>query len=333
MRTDEETQAAEAAERSARLRAEKSLLRADLNLLKVLYVLLEERNVSRAAERLFVTQSAVSRSLTRLRTMFDDPLLIRSSHGLVPTERARQLAVEVRAAVEQISGILEAPSFNPAAARGVVRIAAPESFVLTAMPRLALDVKQLAPGLCIESLHLPDDYLALLEAGSLDFAINHEQPYPDAYQVSPLTSAVPVFWFRREHPLRRKREISLSDIVSYPIISFHSQNVSRMGDRLLRETIRKAGFPPPNIIIDTSHLFVALDVLLMSDSIMLGMESLSQVPAFSSNLISRPMQNVSTFGRGRTMLSLIQHERTARSALHRWMGEKIHEHFRRAEAG
>lgn len=308
---------------------EKSLRQADFNLLKVLHVLLEERNVSRAAEKLFVTQSAVSRSLNRLRQMFGDPLLVRSSQGLVLTARAKQLAVEVNETMNRIGGLLEAPAFDPALARGNVRIAAPESFVLGVMPRLALKTRQEAPGLLIESLHLPESYLQLLEGGYLDFVITHGEPHPEPFISTPLMSVTPRFWFRKSHPLRKKREIGLVDICSYPVISFHAQNVSRAGYRALWQMIKKAQLPPPQIVMDTSHLFVALDMLVQSPSIMLGPEYLSEIPAFKDALISKPMESVPTFGRGQTTLSLIQHERTARSPVHLWLVERIRQEYQR----
>ncbi len=65
----------------------RQIARIDLNLLIALQVLLEERNVSRAAERLYITQPAMSKTLGRLREVFDDPLFIRSSHGVRPTPK------------------------------------------------------------------------------------------------------------------------------------------------------------------------------------------------------------------------------------------------------
>lgn len=305
----------------------KNVLRADLNLLKVLHILLEERNVTRAAERLFVTQSAISRSLNRLRILFDDPLLVRSSHGLVPTERANQLAAVVGETIERINGLIESPPFDPQIARGTIRIAAPESFVLGAVPQLALNLRNVAPAVRIEVIHLEDEYPALLEAGSLDFAIHHQQPYPETFIVTPLMLLTPHFWFRASHPLRDKTEIGLEEICAYPIISFHAQNVSREGYRMLMQAIQEAGLSPPPIVIDTSHLLVTLEVLMMSDSIMLGPEHLARVAAFKDNLISRPLARLSAFDRGRTVLSLIQHVRTARSPLHLWMLGMIKDAF------
>jgi DNA-binding transcriptional LysR family regulator len=70
----------------------RNIRQTDLNLLIALNVLMEERNVTRAADRLDLTQSAASRMLGRLRATFDDPLLVRTSRGLTPTKRALDLA-------------------------------------------------------------------------------------------------------------------------------------------------------------------------------------------------------------------------------------------------
>ena len=76
-----------------------NLERVDLNLLIYLDVLLREKNVTRAAEQLGVTQPAMSNILRRLRNLFNDPLLIRSSEGMTPTERALELQPRIRDAL------------------------------------------------------------------------------------------------------------------------------------------------------------------------------------------------------------------------------------------
>ena len=70
---------------------EQKLARVDLNLLVSLSVLLKEKNVSRAAERLYLSQSAMSRTLQRLRELFDDPLFHRTASGIIPTEKAHSI--------------------------------------------------------------------------------------------------------------------------------------------------------------------------------------------------------------------------------------------------
>src|SRR3569623_533823 len=88
--------------------------RVDLTLLIYLDVLLREENVARAAEHLGITQPAMSNILKRLRAVFEDPLLIRSSEGMTPTERARDLQPQIRAALDNLNQIFESQEdFRP----------------------------------------------------------------------------------------------------------------------------------------------------------------------------------------------------------------------------
>ena len=96
----------------------------DLNLLRVLDALLRERNVSRAAERLSLSQPAVSNALNRLRDLLDDPLLVRVGRAMQPTPRALALEAPIRDALQRIEQSLsdDAP-FDPASSRQRFRIA------------------------------------------------------------------------------------------------------------------------------------------------------------------------------------------------------------------
>lgn len=78
----------------------------DLNLLKALDALLDERNVTRAAVRLAITQPAMSGMLTRLRDSFDDPLFVRTQRGVVPTQRALELAGPVKQVLGEVDALL-----------------------------------------------------------------------------------------------------------------------------------------------------------------------------------------------------------------------------------
>lgn len=94
----------------------------DLNLLVVLDALLIEQSVSKAAKRINSTQSAVSRSLGRLRVWFGDLLLTRTRHGMVPTPTGLGLASEVRGVLEQIQGIVLREPFDPSSSRRAFRL-------------------------------------------------------------------------------------------------------------------------------------------------------------------------------------------------------------------
>ena len=91
----------------------RELSRLDLNLLVALEALLEERNVSLAAERLFITQSAMSKTLGRLRELFGDPLFVRKASRMIPTPRAEQLARELPQVLLAVQRMLRPTEFDP----------------------------------------------------------------------------------------------------------------------------------------------------------------------------------------------------------------------------
>ena len=95
----------------------------DLNLLKILVVLLQEKNTSKAAERLGISQPAVSRALVKIRSHFDDPLFIRQPRGLKLTPKAQGLEQELPKVLALLANTLQGDDFNPAELSGKFRIA------------------------------------------------------------------------------------------------------------------------------------------------------------------------------------------------------------------
>jgi DNA-binding transcriptional LysR family regulator len=85
----------------------------DLNLLVVFAALASEKNVSRAANKLHLTQSAVSHALTRLRDTFGDPLFVRNTRGITPTPRALELQIPIEEVLEKAEGLLNPAKFDP----------------------------------------------------------------------------------------------------------------------------------------------------------------------------------------------------------------------------
>src|SRR5919106_5040897 len=95
----------------------------DLNLLVVFDAVMQERSVTRGGKRLGLSQPAMSHALTRLRHMLRDELFVRSPQGMVPTPRAEQLALPVRAALDGFQHALEPTEFEPANAMQTFRVA------------------------------------------------------------------------------------------------------------------------------------------------------------------------------------------------------------------
>ncbi|GAB3129364.1 LysR family transcriptional regulator [Novispirillum itersonii] len=144
----------------------------DLNLLKALDALLETRSVTRAAERLGLTQPAVSGLLVRLRDVFGDPLFIRSQRGVVPTPRAEALGVPLRQALRDIQSLLTPEAFVPAQAAMTVTVAATDYAQTAVLLPLMLLLRQEAPGIRIAVRPVdPSGLGSQMECGHLDMAL------------------------------------------------------------------------------------------------------------------------------------------------------------------
>jgi len=153
------------------------ITQADLNLLTALDVLLEERNVTRAADQLGLTQPAVSRILGRLRATFGDPLFVRTSRGLTPTERAREIAGPLRQNIEGLERLLlERPKFDPAGAQRRFRVAAVDYAQVTLVAPLLRRLSAEAPRIDFEVRQPSYESERDLDAGVLDLLIMPQQP-------------------------------------------------------------------------------------------------------------------------------------------------------------
>ena len=159
-----------------------NLERVDLNLLIYMDILLREKNVTRAAEYLGNTQPAMSNALKRLRELFNDPLLIRSSDGMAPTERAIELQPQVRRALAELQKILEPKDiFLASESNRVFRIMASDYAEATLVPRLSMAMRNLAPNIVLDFLTPSDVDYKDMEQGKVDVAINRFNEIPQSF--------------------------------------------------------------------------------------------------------------------------------------------------------
>ena len=146
---------------------------ADLNLLVAFDALFETRNVTRAAERLNLTQPTVSGMLARLRNMFDDQLFLRTSHGILPTPRAETLSTPIRAFLDSAEEILRPEVFDPAVASFTLRVCGSDYLTRSAIEPFVTDIRRQAPGSKASVLPRPAIGLAdALARGDFDFSFN-----------------------------------------------------------------------------------------------------------------------------------------------------------------
>ncbi|BDF94532.1 MULTISPECIES: LysR family transcriptional regulator [Pseudoalteromonas] len=154
----------------------------DLNLLVYLNVLIDERNVSKAANKLALTQPAMSNALKRLRDLFDDPLLVRAAGSMTPTAKALSLKPEIEALLKMAEAITQ-PSdvFDPSTAQATFRIMANDYLESTLVAPFITAQLNKHPGLNFDVLSPSDVSLQDMEKGSIDLAINRFNGLPRSF--------------------------------------------------------------------------------------------------------------------------------------------------------
>ena len=156
--------------------------RVDLNLLVYLDALLRERNVTQAANQLNLSQPAMSNGLRRLRELFDDPLLVRTSEGMTPTERALELEPIVREVLTSIDRAVQPRSeFDARNAHRVFRIMASDYAESTLFPSVLGKLRTLAPGLTLDIMTPSDVSFLDVERGKVDMVINRFDSMPQSF--------------------------------------------------------------------------------------------------------------------------------------------------------
>ena len=150
----------------------------DLNLLTVFEAIWEERQMSRAAARLGMTQPAASQALARLRLTFDDELFLRSRKGMLPTPRASALAVPITSALEQVREAVTPPlAFDPDNEERTFTIAFARYGELSLFPTLLKEIDRQSKTVRVRS-HSGDsiDVADLLKKHSVDFGFDYREP-------------------------------------------------------------------------------------------------------------------------------------------------------------
>ncbi len=160
----------------------KDLNRIDLNLLVYLDVLLRECNVTQAANQLGLSQPAMSNGLRRLRDLFDDPLLVRTSDGMTPTARALELEPLVRDVLSGIERAIQPTSaFDPERADQVIRVMASDYAESTLFPAVLRALRDKAPGLTLDVMTPSDVSFLDVERGKIDLVINRFDQMPQSF--------------------------------------------------------------------------------------------------------------------------------------------------------
>jgi LysR family transcriptional activator of mexEF-oprN operon len=216
---------------------ERDFRKLDLNLLVVFSALLRERNVTRAAQRLFVGQPALSASLKRLREAFDDPLFVRTSHGMTPTPRALALGAAITPFLAGVRDALKhSPIFDAAGSDRVFHLGMSDSLEIALMPALLKRLREAAPGVRLVA-HASDRRTSAsqLDAGEIELAIGVIHEVPHWQRLKPLFAWSFVCLYDAQALGVRSRRITLRQYLRHPhVITSFSAGLWGVVDEELR---------------------------------------------------------------------------------------------------
>ena len=234
----------------------------DLNLFVVFEAIYDKRNLTRAAEMLFITQPAVSNALARMRKAFDDPLFVSTPSGMVPTPLSENIIGRVREALQLLeTSATEGDVFVPAASERTFRLSMPDLTEAILLPALGEVLQQQAPGMRIESYFTPrSEVAAALATGKIDFAI--DVPLIDDPQLHqmPLGSDRYACMLRHDHPFASDT-LTMDDYLALGHIQVSSR---RQGSGLVDAELSKLG-KRRQMQMRVQHYMVAPLIALRTD--------------------------------------------------------------------
>ncbi|MBL0476954.1 LysR family transcriptional regulator [Aeromonas veronii] len=201
------------------------MLRANLNLLPTLKVLLETRNISRAAELLHLSQPSISKQLAQLRSEFDDELLVREGQRWLLTPRAEALAAQLADSLGALERLYEAPGFDPSRCERVFRLASSDYVAQHILPDICAAFAKEAPLAALEYSLWDKRQLPQLWQSELDLVSTITEQVPEQIRGLHQGKDRLAVLMGRHHPLAGKA-LSLDDYLAWP----HLQ-VSGGGDK------------------------------------------------------------------------------------------------------
>jgi DNA-binding transcriptional LysR family regulator len=281
----------------------------DFNLLKALDALLDERSVTRAAERLHLTQPAVSGMLTRLRESFDDPLFVRAQRGIVPTSRALELAVPVKQLLGDIEQMLQPQAFDPATANVTITIASTDYALRAVVVPFLNALRAVAPNIRVAVQPIDDlQLITQFERGEVDLALLTPESTGAMLHSETLFNERYVCVMRTHHPDATGEALTLDRFcaLDHVLVSPSGGAFQGVTDQALARVGRSR-----RVTVSVTSFLVLPEILQASDLIAVVPRRL----ATNTGLVmTEPPVQISGFTK-----TLAWHQRTHHEPSHRWL--------------
>jgi DNA-binding transcriptional LysR family regulator len=288
----------------------------DLNLLVALDALLREAHVSRAAARLDMSQSSMSLALAKLRTVFNDPLLVKGASGLVLTARAHELAPRLEEALRHVDGLLHAQrDFDPAQAHDTVTLIVTDYIDFVVVPELVKALNTQAPNVVLRIVGPnPMRFGEVFSSGEVDVSISYFPNPPASLRVRPLFRDRMVGIARRGHPLLQgdidlDRFCAQGQVIVEPgQATMYNAQIERqleIAGRTRKTVMSKPTFLGVPFIIEETDL-----IATVPEKVARGFTRFTDIEMFELPLSLEPFD-----------VMLLWHDRTHTHPLQRWFRE------------
>jgi DNA-binding transcriptional LysR family regulator len=286
----------------------------DLNLLIVFDAVMHERNVTRAGQRIGLSQPAMSHALNRLRYMLKDDLFVRTPDGMVPTARAEQLAQPLRRALSDMQLALEPETFLPEQATRRFALAVNNYAAVVLSPPLVTAAGEAAPSVSLDIRPSGTlDIVELLDRGELDLAVGDFATRGERFAIRPLLDDPFVLAMRRGHPAGRRKLTAeqFADLDHLEISSSGEDTgfIDRWlaGRRLTRRIVHRAPY------------LSAASILARSDMVATLSRRIAEAFLRREALLTRDLPCPSP----RVSIAMLWHRRLDNQPAHRWLRSLI----------
>lgn len=287
----------------------------NLNLLRSLHVLLEECHVSHAAQRLNLTQSAVSRQLAQLRELSGDPLLVREGNLLVATPRALAMQPKLRELLEQCDQLMADKPFDPAMWQQEFVVSSSDYVAQYILPDVVAVMVEQAPKVNIAYRLWQPDYLECFEQSGIHLASTMLAQPPQQLSSITLGQDNSVCLMRQGHPLDTEPMMTCEHLIAFPHLK-----VTGGGDKDSQADIalKQQGYQR-RIALKVPFFSAAVNALLSSDYLMIVPEHIARNLSRSYSLAYRDLPVVSDVHR----YWLMWHPKYDQDKAHEWMRTKV----------
>ncbi len=291
-------------------------MRYDLNLLRAFDALYKEQNVTRAAERISISQPAMSAMLSRLRILFNDPLFIRDKSGMSPTNKAIEIHPTLERAINDLDGIVEGEqTFDSSKEHRTFDIAANDYFQYIILPPLLERIRRHAPFIKIKISAFTQDIADLgMMSSHTDFAFGVLHTPPDNIILRDAISDKLACVVCKKHPtIKNKVSLKQFETLQHIIVKPNHQLKTGIGHMLKEKKIKR------DIACSVIHFHAALGLIENTDYIVTLPKRICEL--FAKNNPLKIVQTPQDFGN--FTLHLAWHKRYQKDLAHQWLRQQI----------